>query len=236
MALEEHYMEQDVACPRCPEGPHHVELIAAVSHGTLLFGGPGGEVGMTGTVTLQCPTTGEQFEASVRVPLRANERLDRIRLAQSGEVRAESAVATTSAGESTNGNSISGPASGLASAEITDWRKGSATTGRDVASKLVVAGTAAVGAYFSVLKYIGGDGVTGWRLVASLLPVAGYLAVTVLSILVLRPMIRRIYGLDDFERFVDSVLHRQYRLLSSAASIFVVSTILAAAALVLVWP
>lgn len=134
-------------CPRCVAGPHHVELIAKFARGTLIFGGPGkASVGALATATVTCPNTGEGFEVTVEVPLAAGERVDSVMVAAPEEV---TPVGNAGVAAAPNGSPVDWRAD-----ELADWRKGSASQGRDVAAKLLAAGTAAVGAYFAILRVV----------------------------------------------------------------------------------
>jgi hypothetical protein len=210
----------EAACPRCAAGPHAVEVIATLSRGTLLFGGPGDQdttLGATATVT--CPTTGLPFDVTVSVPARAGEHV------QSARVQDATAAAPPAAASED-----------WRAADLAEWRKTSATQARDAAGKLLAAGTAAVGAYFTILKFVGGDAVDGWSRVLASLPAIGYLAVCALAAAALRPVLVRVYGPDDFEQVRETLLVQLNRYLTAGVAVFVAATVLAVVAYLVVWP
>jgi hypothetical protein len=215
----------EAACPRCAAGPHTVRLAAVLSRGTLLFGGENASAAATATATLTCPETGAPFEVTVRVPAAAGERVTSLRVVEADD--ADSPVSVRAAQSAAPEDWRAG--------DMADWRKAAAAPARDAAAKLLGAGTAAVGAYFAVLEYVGGDDVAGWRRVVSVFPAIGYLAVCVLAAAALRPVLMRVYGPDDFERFREERLVRLNRLLVAAVITFVTATALAAFAFVVVW-
>jgi hypothetical protein len=223
------------ACPRCDAGPHQVVLAAKVTRGTLLFGGPDRPPTVAlATVTVRCPTTGKPFELTVDVPVNADERVESASV-ESASV--ESASAESAGVESVGVQSAAAPSSNEPVAvvaaldwradEFAQWRKDSASTGRSAAEKLLAAGTAAVAAYFAVLKVVAGDPVGGADRALAISPAVGYLLTTVLAAVALRPSIRRVYDLDSFERLREARLKRMSGLISASVSVFVLSTVLA---------
>jgi hypothetical protein len=228
----------EAACPRCLDGPHHIELVAVLSRGTLLFGGPGrSSATTTATATLICPTTGAPFEVTVKVPVDADERVQSVRVVE-GDDTDWSAGSPAASASTASDRATTTPVSpeDWRVGDMAEWRKASATQARDAAAKLLAAGTAAVSAYFAILKYVGGEHVDGWRRVVSVLPSIGYVTVCVLAAVALRPVLMRVYGPDDFERLREERLSQLNRLLGATVVIFVVATALAAFAYVLVWP
>src|SRR5215468_1082946 len=49
------HLRREIECPHCAMGPHRVELVAEVTRGTLLFGGPGVETAAPAQVSVACP-------------------------------------------------------------------------------------------------------------------------------------------------------------------------------------
>jgi hypothetical protein len=120
--------------------------------------------------------------------------------------------------------------------ELADWRKGSADQARDAAAKLLAAGTAAVGAYFAILKVVAGDAIGGSDRVIAILPAVGYLLVCVLAAVALRPVLVRVWGPDDFERFREGRLRQLNALIAVSVAVFVLSTALAVVAYIVTLP
>lgn len=216
-------------CPRCAEGPHPVELVAGLSRGTLLFGGPGdSSTTLMATAPVVCPTTGEPYSVTVSVPARASERVQSVRVAGGSVAGADdrTAVAEAPPPETPDWRET----------DMADWRKTSVAQARDAASKLLGGATAAVGAYVTILKYIGGETVTGYKLAVAVVPAVAYAIVGVLAAIALRPVLMRVYGPDDFERRREAHLARLNRLLGYGVGIFAAGTGLAVVAYVVVWP
>jgi hypothetical protein len=207
----------EAPCPHCSDGPHRVELVARVSRGTLLFGGPPrSSAAARATASVTCPTTGEPFQVTVEVPVGGDERVTDVRVAAD--------------------TSPAPPREDWRLEDMAEWRKASGEQARDAAAKLLAAGTASVGAYFAILKYVGGEEVDGWRRVLSVFPAVGYLAVCVLAAAALRPVLMRVYGPDDFERLREARLSGLNRMLAAAVIIFVAATAVAGLAFVVVGP
>jgi hypothetical protein len=119
---------------------------------------------------------------------------------------------------------------------MAEWRRSSAAQAREAAGKLLGAGTAAVGAHFTILKFVGGETVNGYELVGAVLPAIAYAVVCVLAAVALRPVLMRVFGADDFERLREGLLTRLNRLLGFGVGFFVAGTALAIVAYVVVWP
>lgn len=190
-------------------------MITKVVRGTLLFGGPGkASASSIATTTLTCPTTGQPFEVTFEVPVSEGERVDSVAVAVS-ETAWPAPVASDEVAPIPESVASHGPTpvasetpADWRAGELTEWLKNSANQGREAAAKLVVAGTAAVGAYFAILKVVAGEQIpTGDRALA-IAPAVGYLVSTVLATLALLPALVRVFHLDDFERFREHRLKR----------------------------
>jgi hypothetical protein len=228
-------------CPRCTEGPHPKTLVVGLSRGVLLFGGPGKSMaGALATATLTCPNTALPFEVTLNVPAMAGERVAYVRVLDASDVNAEepipeSSETTTEIPEPATIRTMVEAVAGEREpdwrvGELADWRKGSAEQARDAAGKLLAAGTAAIGAYFAILKVVAGDAVHGFHLAIAVLPAIGYLVVCVLAVTALRPVLVRIWTPDELERFIDDRLKQLNLLISAAVLVFVLSTGLAVVA------
>lgn len=220
--------ECDVPCPHCERGPHRVPLTAEVSRGAPVFRG---SRPATTTVTVTCPVKQLPVDLAVAVPVAQGERVLAVRVDDQSSARP--------AGPAPAGLD---PGDRPADAEdwrddvLRAWREDSAALGRETAGKFLAAGTAAVGAYLALLRFVAGESLSGWLLALTVLPAVGYLAVTVLSALVLRPLLVRVHTPDEFERYLERVLRRQSRLLTAVVVVFLASTAAATAALVTAWP
>ena len=224
-------MPTAATCPRCPAGPHKVVLVAKVARGTLLFGGPGKPLASAmATATVRCPTTGKPFEVTVEVPVDVGERVDSVSV-----VAPEAAAAAPVAEVAAAPVSVDTPMDWRPD-ELAEWRKGSANQGRDAAAKLLAAGTAAVAAYFAILKVVAHDPIAGAERTLAIAPAVGYLLATVLAAVALRPVLIRVFDPDDFERFREDRLKRLSALITGSVSVFVLSTVLAVIAYAVLLP
>lgn len=230
--MREVRVAQEVACPRCQAGPHEVEILAVVSAGTLYFGGPGQSPATQAVAaTVVCPTTGERFDTTVSVPVKSNERV------MSARVVGEGADGDAEAGRSP-GSVVAPPEPQVVPAAPEDSRyaelleagKASADRARDAAGKLLAAGTAAVGAYVAILKLIAGDTIGSSDRVVAILPPIGYLVVCVLAGVALRPVLTRVWTLEEFERERERRLESLNQLLIAAVAVFILATALAVVA------
>jgi hypothetical protein len=219
-------------------------LVVGLSPGVLLFGGSGKSVaGALATATLTCPNTALTFEVTLDVPAMAGERVAYVRALEASDGNGEEPIPEWS--ETTTGIPQAATVPTMIEAvagerepdwrvgELADWRKGSAEQARDAAGKLLAAGTAAIGAYFAILKVVAGDSVHGFRLAIAILPAIGYLVVCVLAATALRPVLVRIWSPDEFEQFREHRLKQLNLLISAAVIVFVLSTGLAVVAFAL---
>lgn len=247
----------EAACPRCGSGPHPVDLVARLVPGTLLFAGkqPAAAT-LLGVASLTCPVTDRPYEVSVRVPGEAGERLRSLTAAPAtaeddggsahqappvvGPASPEAAhpgatVTSTAAAEATASAATAAP-SPPAHDDVADLRRTSAGQARDAAGKLLGAGTAAIAAYFTILKFVAGDQLDGWRQAVAVVPALGYAAVTVLAAVAARPLLLSVGDARDLETQRDALLRRLDRLLRAAVAVFAGATVASAVVYLLVWP
>ena len=195
------------------------------------------------STTMSCPATGQPFEVTVEVPVETGERVDRASLggspAAAGQADSAGSPAEPAARALAPPGSVAGPAvnptpdgaeADWRPGEFAEWRKNSITVARDTAAKLLGAGTAAIGAYFAILKVVAGESVAGGNRVLAIAPAFAYLLATVLAAVALLPVLRRVFDPEEFERFREDRLKRLNALLAASVSVFVLGTALAAIA------
>ncbi|WP_229075854.1 hypothetical protein [Actinoplanes sp. DH11] len=142
----------------------------------LTFAGPAddsadaGPAGQDWDVEFRCPETGKLFTDRVVLSTRPGARVLSVRSEPAGSAARPD----------------------WREAEVGEWIKSSAGTGRDFCRTMIGAGTAALPLYFAVLKLLGLESAHGgWR-AATLGPPVLFLAATVVFVVALRPALRPI--------------------------------------------
>lgn len=218
-------------CPRCEAGPHSYDLSVQLGRATLVFAGADRTpTTLLASTDVLCPTAGERYAVTVEVEALAGERVESVSLVDTETTGgATSEPATSATGTSPSDAPI--PAG-----QVGELRRASLNQARDAAGKMLGAGTTAIAAYFTILKFVAGDHLSGGELVVAILPAVGYAAVTVLAAAAVRPVLLRVGDDDDLAAKQDELLVRLDRLLRAGVGVFAASTVLSAIAYLVAWP
>jgi hypothetical protein len=158
-------------CPNCTK-QHAYRLVVETS--VLTFAGPS-------TDSTGAGTAGRGWDVEFRCPKTRRLFTERVTLTEQPGMRVLSVRSELPESD---------PVPDWREAEVAEWIKSSAGTGRDFCRTMVGAGTAAIPLYFAVLKYLGLENAHGgWR-AATIGPPVLFLAATVAFVVALRPVLR----------------------------------------------